>query len=504
MVQTGADMKKGILILIGITVINVGGLAEEERKMTLGEVLRTALEHNLDIKLQKLQVDAKKISFDLTKTVYEPTIGANTRFDSKDRAPNNSNEGPAGSTVTDETTTFQLTFSKQESIGLSWQGGVQANGRDSNADNSFGNFYTGAWWIGAEQSLLKNFSFDERIRKKDEYLARGNLELSNLDLELRMIDVLTQTETAYWDLINARENYTAIENSLNLAKQLYDQNKTKIEIGTLAPIELVFAESNVASKESELVSAENAVRQAEDVLRKVMNLPDEQWDQPIKPVDVPLVELIELDKEQAFKTAFASRVELEKQRIYEENEKLNYDYYLNQKKPDLKLSASYRSTGASYPFDKENSYTEAVSNAFGLDFPGYTVELILNWTPFNKANKLRIVEAELSLRQRALQLESTKKTIREEVRSALRELRSAENSIKANQKARKYREESLAAEIQKFQNGLTTNYQIAEAQDQLTTAISSEIRAKIAYRKAMVQYYKAVGNLTKNHGILVD
>jgi len=494
-------MKKLLVFLLFGTILSS---AQDEMKVSLGEVVRTALENNLDIKLQKLQVDSSKIAFKLTKTNYEPSVDASAQLNSSDRAPRNSNEGDAGSKITDEQTIFNLTFSKAERYATNWQVGISANGFDTSAANSFGNYYGSSAWIGVEQKLLKGFSLDPEIRLKDEYIAKGNLELSRLDLKLTIVDILSTTEGAYWDLVNAIENQAAIENSLDLAKQLYQQNKTKIEIGTLAPIELVFAESNVASKESELVAAENRVKQAEDVLRKIMNLPDSDWDRTMRPIDSPNIDIMDVTKNEAFDAAFRYRAELDKQRINEENEQLNLKYFKNQRLPDLKLNASYSAAGSSYPFDEKNSYLEALSNALERQYPGYDLKLSLAWTPFNKFNDLKITEAELRLRQRELEVEQTRKTIREEVRGALRELKSAEKSIKANEKTRKYREESLAAEIQKFQNGLTTNYQIAEAQDQLTLAISQEIQAKISYRKALIQYYKAIGQLSDNHGIRVD
>ena len=491
----------------GVMVFLVGSLwaaGQDEMKVTLGEVLRTAVEHNLNIKLQKLQVDSSKISFDMTKTIYEPKLDFSGRLDSSDRSPGTSDEGEAGQIITDKTTTYNMTFSKAENFGLDWQAGLNSRAMDNSAANSFGNFYSGSWWVGVEQKLLKGFSTNPEIRQKDEYIAKGNLVLSRLDLKLTIVDILSQTEMAYWDLVNAIEYQAAIQNSLDLAKQLYQQNKTKIEIGTLAPIELVFAESNVASKESELVSAENSVKKAEDLLRKIMNLPDSEWDQDIRPIDAPTIDLLQVDKDDAFGKAFQYRYELQKQRINEENENLNYRYYKNQRLPDLKFKGSYSAAGTSYPFDPNNSEFEAISNALERQFPGFSVELALSWTPFNKYNDLKIAETKLKLRQQALELEQTQKLVRDEVRGAIRDLNSAEKSIKANEKARKYREESLAAEIQKFQNGLTTNYQIAEAQDQLTFAISQEIQAKIAYRKSQVKYYQSIGQLTENHGIVIE
>jgi outer membrane protein TolC len=500
---------EGFMRLMMFMVLLLGSAATlkasdaEEMKVTLGEVLRVALEKNLDIELQKLQVDSSKIQFKMTRTAYEPKVGGTISLESKDRAPTNSNEGNAGQTITDKGTSYNMTFSKTEDYGMSWQAGLNARANDSGAVNSFGNYYTAYWMVGVEQNILKGFSFDREIRLKDEYLAKGNLRLSKLDLEMTMINVMSQTELAYWDLVKSIENKIAMETSLELAKQLYQQNKTKIEIGTLAPIELVYAESNVAAKESTLISAENAVKQNEDVLRKIMNLPDSKWDMPIRPVDTPSVQILEVSKQKAFELAFHHRAELEKQQIMDQNEKLDYKYYQNQRLPDLKFKANYSSAGSSYPTNPNNSQSEAISNAFSRQFPGFNMELALTWTPFNKFNDLKIAESKLKLRQRELEMEQTHKTIREEVRGALRELDSAEKSIKATQKTRKYREDSLAAEIQKFQNGLTTNYQVAEVQDQLTQAIFGEIQAKTDYRKALVSYYKAVGQLVETHGIRV-
>ncbi len=486
--------------------------AQDGSKLTLQEALNKAVKGNLDIHIERVKVDSSRLDFDTTRTKYEPVVTSTAQFQSFDARASNIFEGDPEETFTNDNSDLNATLSKSEDFGFDWRVNLTNKLTDSTSGTSFGESYNSTWSIGFSQKLLRGFGFDPEVARKDEFIARGNVAISELDLHLKVSQVLQETENAYWDLVQAIELFRVRQNSLQLAQQLYEQNKIKIEVGTLAPIELVNAEATVATREADIVSAENAVSAAQDVLRKILNLPVEDWDKEIVPADEPSTLAVKTDLVSDFDLALSNRPEMRQDSIREENSILELHYQQNQLLPELNVNGAYFLRGASNPkidpldpsMIESSSYSDVIDQIQNQDLPGYQVSLELTWYPFNKASKINKAKAEVAIRNQELATRQLRLRLLEEVRGAIRELETANKSIKANEKARTFAEENLRAEQQKFQNGLTTNYRVAEVQDQLAQAINNEIQARISYRKAVVAYYRAMGTLVSQRNITLQ
>jgi len=516
-------MSKWNKAIFGLAALAFGAAAlaqsPADRRMSLQEALETAIERNLDIELQRINMDVNSISLDLTRAQYEPQVTSTASTSTSDTEATIGTEGQAGSVITTDNLTFNSTLSKQEDFGLGWRIAFNNNQRDSNSLFSLGETYSSSVTFSFQQELLQGFAFDSEVLRNDQYVAITNLDISEYDLETQMTAVLQQAENAYWDLVLATEKLAVANQSLELAKQLYEQNRVKIEVGTLAPIELVNTEATIATREQEVVAAENAQRAAEDTLKKVLNLPAEEWSQSIKPTDPLRIKELDFDFQRDLETAWRNRPEMRKIDRQIDSAMLTQKLRRNQLKPQLSLNGSYTVSGASSPapildeFDDpvldENgnpiidpsSYDDAIRKIYGFDLPGWSLSLNLTWNPLNKTAKLNMARANIDLRQRQVQLEQTKVNIMEEVRAADRELESNLKAIAASEKALKFRQENLKAELQKFQNGLSTNYRVAEEQRELAASESALLEAKVNYLKAVVSYYKALGDLMEQRKI---
>ena len=485
-----------------LIVVPMWSWAQETKTLTLAEALKTAVERNLDIQLERLNVDTRNLSFDLTRAKYEPLVTSVLTDFNGEQEPSNQNQGGLGLSFSISQTSLNTTFEKKEDFGFTFRAKFDNSQSTSNFANAFGETFSSDLSIEVEQELLRGFGFDSDNTRRDEYLAKYDVTISRHDLALRMGDVLQQTETAYWDLVLANEQLKVAQQSLALAKQLYEQNKTKIEVGTLAPIELVNTEATVASRERDIVESENNVRAADDTLKKMMNLAPELWLNTLKPAEELSVQPVPYDLARDLETALSHRPEIQKNAIEREKALLNLKYQRNQLLPGLKLFGSYQSSGNDLapPTSYSNAFDEALNN----EFPSYTLQLQFNWTPFNKAARLNMAQANVDLRRNELAFSQTELNIREEVRSAIRELDSNLKSVRANEKTVRFREENLKAEEQKFQNGLSTNYRVAEVQEELSRARSDLIQSKTAYLKALVAYRKALGTLVQDHNIYIQ
>lgn len=507
-------------ILFCLLVSASGVVAQPTKKLSLMDALRTAVEQNLDIELQRVTVDTSTIDLDLTQAVYEPVVTSDVGFRSEDNEPSNTLQGAAGETFTEEAGQFNAQIDKSFDFGLGLQASFNNSFFESDSDDAFpGRRYGTGITLSASQEILRGFSLDKEIYKKDEYVARANVNIAREDLQISVDNIAQQTENAYWDLVLAIENLKVSKQSLDLAKELYRQNKVKIEVGTLAPIELVNTEATVAERELAIVSAENNLRAAEDTLKKVMNLPPEEWRFTIEPTEPLKVVFLEADLETAFVKAKKARPELTKDALEREKALLEIKYQDNQLLPQLTVNASYNTNGtdisdvelvdpndqgAGFNIVEASSYGDAASEAFGADFPGWSLGLNLSWTPWNKQAKLNKAKAEAGLRRAELTNQQNIIVIHEEVRSAVRDLESNMKAIRASEKTLRFREENLKAEEQKFQNGLSTNYRVAEVQDELAQARSQLISSKVDYLKSVASYYKALGTLTERFNIDVE
>lgn len=504
-------------ILFCLLVCGSAVMAQPTKKLSLMDALKTAVEQNLDIELQRVTVDTSKIDLDLTQAVFEPLVTSDVGFRSEDNEPSNTTQGEAGETFTEEAGQFNAQIEKNFDFGLGLQARFSNSFFESDSDDAFpGRRYGSGLTLSASQEILRGFSLDKEIYKKEQYVARANVSIAREDLQISVDNIAQQTENAYWDLVLAIENLKVTKQSLELAKELYRQNKVKIEVGTLAPIELVNTEATVAQRERAIVSDENNLRAAEDTLKKVMNLPPEEWRFTIEPTEPLKVEFLETDLDTAFQKAKEARPELTKDSLEREKALLEIKYQKNQMLPQLTVNASYNTNGtdisevalldpddpsAGFVITDASSYGDAADEALGADFPGWSLGLNLSWTPWNRQAKLNKSKADAGLRRAELANQQNIIVIHEEVRSAVRELESNMKAIRASEKTLRFREENLKAEEQKFQNGLSTNYRVAEVQDELAQARSELISSKVGYLKSVASYYKALGMLTERFNI---
>ncbi len=500
--------------------------SQGEMKLSLEQALKTSLERNLDIQMERLNVDSRKLDIDQTRTRFEPKVSSSLSTNENKSPVSNTNEGDPGSTITNNSSSLNSEVTKSEWWGFGWSLSADNFLRDSSSKNSLGESYSSSLNLGFRQELLKGFSLDKEVMLYDRYVAIANSTSAQVDLENRMISILEGTENAYWELVLAREQLEVNQASLDLALKFLEQNKTKVQVGTLPPIDLVTAEAQVANREREIVTAENNVQSAEDALKKMMNLPVERWSDQIIPSDRIQIDSLTTSFEQDLETAFAHRPEMLKDQQALRTAMLELKLKDNDLLPTLSFSGNYGFNGSSQPqaitapeIDpatglptgdatilgfSDTSLRDSLSDLLMRDKPGWSASLQMTWYPFNKAAKVSRAKADVALRQQQLRHEQTRITIVEEVRSAVRQIQANLKGIQASEKSVKFSRENLKATEQKFQNGLTTNYEVAEKQKDLVQDETNLIQTKINYVKSVTNYYRALGKLLEKRNIVVQ
>lgn len=364
------------------------------------------------------------------------------------------------------------------------------------------------------QPLLRGFGYN--ISRKEIIIAKNNLDISENQFKAVLLDTIYRVEDAYWNLVYAYQDYQVKLDSLKLAQSSLEKTRKEVELGKVAPIEVLNAQATVAQREAELLQAESMVAQMEDALRDILNLPEEEQLPPrLKPKDLPHFEPREISLEAATQEALLKRPELKSQQKLIESNQLNFSYARNQLLPGLDFNFSYWSPGVSgdrllylndNPFlgiivgKEKGSARDSIKDAFQLKYKNWSVSLTLSLPLSNVLTRAEYVRTRLELEKSQLGLKELERQIRLEVKNAVREIQQAAKRVEAFRIAREWAEKRLEAEERRLQLGLTTNFFVFQYQAELASARSQELRAIVDYELAWAKLEKAMGtSLEKRH-----
>lgn len=406
-------------------------------------------------------------------------------------------------------TSFQASQSQEQDLNFGFaqhtpQGGnVTVGWRNSRSSNNIplstlSSYYSSGLTFSFDQPLLRNYG--RYTTERSLLIAQNNSNISRQNFRLEVTTITQQVVNAYWALVNAREQLGVAQESLQLAKDLHSRNQVEVQVGTKAPLELTNSEAAIATREEGIIQATSAVGDAEDVLRRLLNLaPGTIWETPIVPTSDPKTdEKVTVNLKEALAAAIAQRPELRTQELQLAQAKRDADYFRGQLKPQLDLSLSYGYSGLGSVFNG------AFNQITGLNFRGWTAELNFAVPIQNRAARGASATANLEVDRFQALYDQERTVIEGEVRTAARAVDTAIKSIDANVKAREFQEKNLDAEKKRYENGMSTSFQITQIQDQLTQARSAEVQATVNYRTALAEYYRSVGALLDQEGVAID
>jgi outer membrane protein len=347
------------------------------------------------------------------------------------------------------------------------------------------------------QPLLRNFG--RFINERGIYLARTDDRISHEEFERQVTLSIQQVINAYWNLVNAREQLVVAQESLALARELHERNRIQVDVGTLAPLELVQSEASIATRDEDIIRTTSGVGDAADELRRLLNLPPGPlWEAEIRPTTEPQIERLDLNVEQAIQAAFAERPELRQQELAVERNRINATFFRNQTLPDLDLNLRYNTPGFGLEFG------DAFEQVTGFDFRVWTVSLDFGFPIQNRSARAASAIANLDVDRAQTELEDLRAVISTEVRQAVRAVDTAAKQVEASRISREFQEKNLEAERKRYENGMSTSFQITQIQEELTRARSREVTAVVTYRIALADYYRATGRLLDVEGVAIE
>jgi outer membrane protein TolC len=352
-------------------------------------------------------------------------------------------------------------------------------------------------------------------------VGQNNERLSEIQFEEQLIDLVVQAQKAYWDLVFAANDLKVKQRSLEIAQQTLAENKMKVEIGTLARIEVKQTESEVANRRQQLIQATGLVVTGEDQIKRMISAETdpslflvklETLDTPRSPTAVTIPAL-----EEAVRLALENRPELRANELELRNREIDVEYTKNQRLPALDATFTFNQNGTGGtrtirggefggPITQviPGGIADAFSQLFSYDYRGYTVGFSLTIPLNNKAAKAEYDRAVNEQRLSASRADVTKAQIALEVRNALTQIEQAKASIETSRVARELAQERVEAEQTKFNLGTSTLRFVLEEQRNVAQAETTELESIVTFTKAVVDLDKAMGLTLMRNNVQID
>jgi outer membrane protein TolC len=454
------------------------------RALSLNECIGLALEHNLDVRIQRYDPAVAELTLKSIYGAYDPefvfqaSTGLSTRestFDPGTGLQSISSQSPFSSGGS--------TFRGQLPSGMSYD--VNASARRTSERSRPGEQYDGSVELNARQPLLKNFWIDGT--RQQIQINQREVIISELAFRSQLMRTVTDVQLAYYELIFAIGSVKVQEKALQLAERLLAENKKRVEVGALAPLDEKQAESQVASSRADMIFAQRELAVRQNTLKRLITDDYLAWHSvEIVPAESLVAVAEAVDRIESWRHGLQTRPDLLSLREEVEKQNIVLRYQQNQLFPALDLVGSFGYNGL------DSSTNAVLANFDGVldDIyqqrnPTYSVGAILSFPLGNRTARNRFRASQTSKERLLLQLKKLEQDILIEIDDALKLTQSNFERVDATRQARLYAEAALDAEQKKLENGKSTSFVVLQLQRDLTAALSSEIRALADYNRSL-------------------
>lgn len=475
------------------------------RELRLMDAVELALKQNLDIAVERLNPQAVDFQLAGLRNGFRPLASSVIGQRSQVNPPTNQLNG--GQRVTNDTTTYNFGVTQ----AVPWGGGNFAltfNNSRLSTSNVFANFnptFTSTLSATYTQPLLRGFGLD--ALRQQIAITQVNREIADETLRGTVVATIASVRNAYWDVAYAHAAVDVARRSLELAEKLVEDNEARVEVGTLAPIDVVQAEAEAANRRQTLAQVEATLATAQLTLKRliVTGTSDPLWEQELHATDSPQLDVPPIDIAAAVRNALEKRTDLATARKNLDSNDITMRFWRNEALPDVDLQLNYGAQGiGGTQFIRQGTglgstiigtvpggYTDALGLLRGRDFPSWNMSLNVSY-PIGANNadaqyaRTRVQRTQQSTRLRALELQ-----VATEVTNAALQVQANLRRVDASRAARALAERRLEAEQSKFEVGLSTNFFVVQAQRDLADAQNVELRALTDLQKALVTFERA-------------
>lgn len=467
-------------------------------KLDLPEALRIAVKQNLNVTLERKNAAVSSLEITVANGAFEPVLDASYIHGNSRSPPSNLLEETGGDILVVADDRWEISMRDRLATTGTQLSATFTTARSRATLGVEPLTYRSALTVGVTQPLLRGASIDGTLQTLPILQATLSSERDRKQVAVVVIDVVLRTEAAYWDVVRALFNYDLQRRSQTRAEEQLALTKRQIDAGVTPPSDLLSAESTLAQRQLQVLQAQQVVEAAWDQLRAILNLPREDWVKPILPVDVPSFAPGRQSAEQALQTALQHRPELEQSAIDLRAAELSVRKAENDKLPQIDLGLTGTVVG------QDVNYGGALDQLGGFDARGWNVLLNLTWTPLNRATK---AQAQIQRTRHEMATTRREQVIQEiwlQVRDAVRNQQSAAEQVTAAARFRELSTKSLDVEQRKFVNGTSSNFVVAQRQEELAAAQIAEVSAVLEHKKATAALARATGELLGQRHIQLD
>ncbi|MGI8469890.1 MAG: TolC family protein [Pyrinomonadaceae bacterium] len=521
--------------------------------LTLDEAIRKALENNNTIEVAKDDVRYAETQLRSLLGVYDLTLTATplfTRSSQNGTRPSNGFSLDLGASQLLRSGGRIEPFVNNSRSSSFFT--TSANGTTTQTVSSSAAFYRSTAGVNFTQPLFRNRSIDQT--RRNIRIQRKRLQQTDADFRRTTIDIISQVQRAYWDLVFAlRDQQNKVAN-LDLSKESLRQIEAKIAAGSSAPLERAEVATELANRESDLLLASQQVSIADNTLKQLLlkdsTSPD--WVKPLVPTDQPNLDLNPVSLDDALADARANRPELRRLQLQTDINTIDLQYFRNQVKPQIDFTSSFSLNGFAQNFGgtsagaattplittpsdiyllnainsiRPDGTTEIVNpnitvtntstvnsgglnrsfaNLFNSNAPNFSVGVTIGLPLRNRTAKADLAGARIQQEQIGAQIRQQEQTIIVEVRNAAQALETARQRVFTSRRARENAEIQLQGEQKLYESGRSTTFLLFQRENALATARNAEIRAETDYNKAISDLQQATSTTFRANNIEVQ
>jgi outer membrane protein TolC len=413
--------------------------------------------------------------------------------------------------------------------------GMSNNTLEQNSPNNDFNPTTRASaFLSFRQRLIQGFGLALNRRQID--ISRNNRHISDLQFKAQVIETVSSAVQLYWDLVTLNDTLNVRKQSLSLSERLYQDNRKRVQIGTVAPIEIVQAEAEVATAQQDVTNAETQVLQQEMILKNFLTrtgvdslalanariVPTDKVRVPEKDAVEPIQDLIAM--------ALERRPEIEQARIQLENSKISIRGTRNALLPSLDVSVELQNNGLAGQVNQVplvpqpgvpvtslvrrdtatvdnfflGGYGTVLSQLFSRNFPDYGVTFSLNIPLRNRSAQADLIRDQLSLRRQQIDEQKARNQVRLNVLNAHVALQQARAAYETSVKARMLQDQTLNGERTKYQLGTSSFLNVVIVQRDLVRTQLTEVSALSAFIRARVALEQVTGQTLERYDVSLN
>jgi len=499
----------------------VGVLNSNVLPLSLNDAIRKTLENNNDIEVARDDVRFAETQLRSLNGVYDPVFSITPTYDKRINPVTSIFAGGIRGTVSTTTWSWSPQITKQFGTGGGNYTVSFSNSKiiTSATNSTLNPFYSSNLALQFTQPLLRNRSIDTyrrsiRIQKKA-------IEQSDSDFRQRTIQIISQVQAAYWNLVFALRNQQNQLDSLELSRQNMRNIEAQISAGAKAPLDRAQVQTDIATRESNLFIATQSVSQAENSLKQLM-LHDPlapEWTAQLTPTDTPAFDLAPVNLAASLEDAHKNRTELRRLNLQKDINGIDLQYYRNQITPQVDLVGTLASTGLAgtpvfcdptppnvcplVPTNLVGGYGQDLNNLSRVKTRNITVGVTISLPLRNQTAKANLAGALIQRDQLAASYRSQDQAIEMDVRNAAQSVDTTQKRVVASRQARESAEQQLAGEQKLYEVGRSTTFLLLQRQSELTNARTSELAAQTDYNKALADLQRATASTLRVNNVVV-